>query len=112
MSSSNFYIAYEDDAKYKDVCDYDKSKNTTNKDIIDAFSGLECPGTELHEWESDYDKYRKKFKKGKQCLQRRLTTMKKYPARSATNKESRKKHIYPITVAYSYAKDCLKKNWI
>lgn len=105
----NFYIAHEDDGNYKDVCDYDKRKNITNKDIIDAFSGLECPGTELHEWESDYNKYRKKFKKGKQCLQRRISTMKKYNAKSAANKESRKKHMYPITVAYSYAKDCLKK---
>jgi hypothetical protein len=30
----NFYIAHEYDAKYKDVCDYDKRKNITNKDII------------------------------------------------------------------------------
>jgi hypothetical protein len=105
----NFYIAQEDDAKYKDVCDYRKKPNETNKNVISAFSGLECPGKELHEWESDYKLYREKFKKGKQCLQRRISTMKKYPARSNRNKESRKKHIYPITVAYSYAKDCLKK---
>jgi hypothetical protein len=35
--------------------------------------------------------------------------MKRFPARSETNKTSRKKHVYPIQVAYSYGKDCLKK---
>lgn len=109
MSSSDFYIAEEDDAKYDDVCDIRKKKNRTNTNILEAFSGLECPGKELHEWESYSKQYRDKFKKAKQCVQRRITTMKKFPARSAANITSRKKHIYPIQVAYAYGKDCLKK---
>jgi hypothetical protein len=35
--------------------------------------------------------------------------MKKFPSRTAENKTSRKKHIYPIQVAYAYGQDCLKK---
>ena len=109
MSSSNFYKAEQDDSKYDDVCDIRKKKNRTNTDVLEAFSGLECPGTELHEWESYSKQYRDKFKKAKQCVQRRITTMKKFPARSAANKTSRRKHIYPIQVAYAYGQDCLKK---
>lgn len=106
---ANFYTAVEDDQKYDDVCDIRKKANRTNTNVLEAFSGLECPGGELYEWESSSKVYRDKFKKAKQCVQRRLTTMKRFPARSQTNKTSRKKHIYPIQVAYTYGKDCLKK---
>lgn len=107
--SSNFYKAEENDAKYDDVCDIRKKKDRTNTNVLEAFSGLECPGKELHEWESYSKQYRDKFKKAKQCVQRRITAMKRFPARTNANKTSRRKHIYPIQVAYSYGKDCLKK---
>jgi hypothetical protein len=109
MSSSDFYIAEEDDAKYSEVCSIHTNKNKKNTNVISAFSGLECPGKELHEWESYSKQYRDKFKKAKQCVQRRITTMKRFPARSNKNITSRKKHIYPIQVAYAYGQDCLKK---
>lgn len=107
--SSHPYIAFEDREKYKDVCDIRKKADRTNTDVLKAFSGLECPGTELHEWESHRPLYLQKFKKAKQCVQRRITKMKDFSARSNTNKATRKKHIYPIQVAYAYSKDCLKK---
>jgi hypothetical protein len=107
--SSNFFKAEENDAKYDDVCDIRRKNNRTNTNVIEAFSGLECPGKELHEWESYAKLYKEKFRKAKQCLQRRITTMKRFPARTAENKISRRKHVYPIQVAYSYGKDCLKK---
>jgi hypothetical protein len=106
---ADFYEAVEDEQKYTDVCDIRKKANRTNSNVFEAFSGLECPGKELHEWESSSKAYRDKFKKAKQCVQRRLTTMKRFPARSVANKTSRQKHIYPIQVAYTYGKDCLKK---
>lgn len=106
---AEFYTAVENDQKYTDVCDIRKKANRTNTNVLEAFSGLECPGGELYEWESSSKVYRDKFKKAKQCVQRRLTTMKRFPARSTANKTSRKKHIYPIQVAYTYGKDCLKK---
>ena len=109
MNSSDIFMAEEDDSKYDDVCDIRRKKNRTNTNVLEAFSGLECPGTELHEWESYSKQYRDKFKKAKQCVQRRITTMKKFPARTANNKTSRRKHIYPIQVAYAYGQDCLKK---
>ncbi len=105
---ADFYTAVENDQKYTDVCDIRKKSNRTNSNVFEAFSvGLECPGKELHEWESSSKQYRDKFKRAKQCVQRRLTTMKRFPARSTANKTSRKKHIYPIQVAYAYGKDCL-----
>lgn len=107
--SSNFFTAEENHEKYDDVCDIRKKKNRTETNVLNAFSGLECPGKELHEWESQSKVYKEKFKKAKQCVQRRISTMKKFPARSEKNKTSRRKHIYPIQVAYSYGKDCLKK---
>lgn len=106
---ANFYRAIEDDQKYDDVCDIRRKVNRTNSNVLEAFSGLECHGKELYEWESSSKVYRDKFKKAKQCVQRRLTTMKRFSARSAANKTSRRKHIYPIQVAYAYGKDCLKK---
>jgi hypothetical protein len=109
MSATDFFTAEEDSAKYDEVCDIRKKKNRTNANVIESFSGLECPGKELHEWESHTKLYKEKFKKAKQCVQRRITTMKKFPARTAENRTSRRKHIYPIQVAYAYGQDCLKK---
>jgi len=107
--SSDFFITKEDSEAYDTVCDIRKKKDRINTNVINAFSGLKCPGTELHEWESDKSDYIRKFKKAKQCVQRRLTKMKDFSAITKTNKTSRRKHIYPIKVAYSYGKDCLKK---
>lgn len=107
--SSDFFIAQEDTDSYDKTCDIRKKANRTNTDVIEAFSGLKCPGTKLHEWDFDKSEYIRKFKKAKQCVQRRITKMREFPARTAANKTSRKKHIYPIQVAYAYGKDCLKK---
>lgn len=107
--SSDFFIAKENSEKYDTVCDIRKKSNRVNSNVLEAFSGLECPGNELHEWESYKPLYISKFKKGKQCLQRRLTKMKEFSGHSEANKTSRKKHIYPIQVAYAYGQDCLKK---
>lgn len=107
--NSNFFTTEENHEKYDDVCDIRKKNKRTETNVLNAFSGLECPGKELHEWESHSKLYKEKFKKAKQCLQRRISTMKKFPARSEKNKTSRRKHIYPIQVAYSFGKDCLKK---
>ena len=115
MSSNDFYTAIEDDGKYADVCDYTRKKNRGNKvnkadvDVLDAFSGLQCSGETIHDWKRHSKEYKDNFKRAKLCLQRRITTMKHYPARSAANKTSRRKHIYPIQVAYAYGQDCLKK---
>jgi hypothetical protein len=107
--SSDFFIAQEDTDSYDKTCDIRKKANRTNTNVIEAFSGLKCPGTKLHEWDFDKSDYISKFKKAKQCVQRRITKMREFPARTAANKTSRKKHIYPIQVAYAYGKDCLKK---
>jgi hypothetical protein len=107
--SSNHFTVEENHEKYSDVCDIRKKKDRKETNVLNAFSGLECPGKELHEWESHSKLYKEKFKKAKQCLQRRISTMKRFPARSEKNKTSRKKHVYPIQVAYSFGKDCLKK---
>jgi hypothetical protein len=107
--SSNHFTVEENHEKYNDVCDIRRKIDRTDTNVLKAFSGLECPGKELHEWESHSKLYKEKFKKAKQCLQRRISTMKRFPARSEKNKTSRKKHVYPIQVAYSYGKDCLKK---
>lgn len=107
--SYNQFTVEENHDKYDDVCDIRKKKDRKETNVLNAFSALECPGKELHEWESHSKLYKEKFKKAKQCLQRRISTMKKFPARSEKNKTSRKKHIYPIQVAYSFGKDCLKK---
>ena len=108
MSASNFFKATEDHSEYHDVCDI-KRGNRTNRNVLDALSGLKCEGKELHQWTSQKKEFQEKFKRGKQCLERRLSTMKRFPARSEKNKTSRRKHIYPIQVAYTYGKDCLKK---
>jgi hypothetical protein len=107
--SSDFFIAKENSEKYDTVCDIRKKSNRVNSNVLEAFSGLECPGEELHEWESYKPLYISKFKKGKQCLQRRLTKMKEFSGHSEANKTSRKKHVYPVQVAYAYGQDCLKK---
>lgn len=107
--NSDFFTAKEDPEKYDDVCDISSKKNRKNTNVLTSFSSLQCPGTELHEWESHKPLYMRKFKKAKQCVQRRITKMKDFSARTNANKTSRKRHIYPIQVAYAYGKDCLKK---
>lgn len=108
MSASNFFKATENHSQYHDVCDIRKGERT-NTNVLNALSGLKCEGNELHEWTSQKKEFQEKFKRAKQCLERRLSTMKRFPARSEKNKTSRRKHIYPIQVAYTYGKDCLKK---
>jgi hypothetical protein len=106
---NDFYKAKENNSKYDDVCNIRKKGERTNTNILNAFSGLECPGLELHNWNSKKKEYSEHFKKGKQCLQRRISTMKKFNAKTNKQKEARKKHMYPIQVAYAYAKNCTKK---
>jgi hypothetical protein len=107
--SSDFFTAEEDPESYNSVCDISRNKSRENKNVLTAFSSLQCPGDKLHEWEFNKPLYIRKFKKAKQCVQRRITKMKDFSGRSAANKTSRKKHVYPIQVAYAYGKDCLKK---
>lgn len=109
MSDDNLYAVEEDSTSYDKVCDIRKKHNRTNTDVLEAFSGLECPGNELHEWESYSKLYKSKFKKAKECVQRRITRMKSFAAKNNNAKTRRRKHIYPILVAYAYGQDCLKK---
>jgi hypothetical protein len=107
--SSDFFIAKENSERYDTVCDIRKKKDRKNSNVLTAFSGLECPDQQLHEWESHKPLYIKKFKKAKQCMQRRITKMKEFSGSNPKNRTERRKHIYPIQVAYAYGKDCLKK---
>jgi hypothetical protein len=110
--SNDFFKAEENDTKYKDVCNIRKKANKTprtNTNVLNAFSGLECKAAELYEWNSKRKEYNDNFKKAKQCLQRRITTMKRFNAKTDKQKEARQRHIYPIQVAYAYGKNCLKK---
>ena len=109
--SNDFFKAEENDMKYKDVCEIRGKENRgrTNTNVLNAFSGLECKASELYEWNSKKKAYNDNFKRAKQCLQRRITTMKRFNAKTDTQKEARQRHIYPIQVAYAYGKNCLKK---
>jgi hypothetical protein len=108
---NDFFKAQQDDMKYKDVCEIHGKDNRgrTNTNVLNAFSGLECKASELYEWNSKKKDYNDNFRRAKQCLQRRITTMKKFNAKTDTQKEARQRHIYPIQVAYAYGKNCLKK---
>jgi hypothetical protein len=114
MNSSNeFFKVQENDSKYNDICNIGKRNGKgprENTNVITAFSeGLQCKEPELYQWNSQRKEYIDHFKKAKQCLQRRITTMKNYEAKTPAQKKARKTHIYPIKVAYAYGKDCLKK---
>ena len=115
MADAFFSVEF-DDNKYTDVCKYTPVKNRqTNAEekrgVKEAFSGLQCKGDRVNQWEakSSKDAYRKTFKKAKECMQRRISTMKRFPARNLSSKQARLRHIYPIELAYSYGKDCLKR---
>ncbi len=103
----SLYEVVEDEASYKDVCD--RNSSSTAKNIRNAFSGLRCPAERLHEWNAQSKNYTKKFVRAKQCMQRRITRMKKFTANTEQQKEMRRKHIYPIEVAYTYGKNCARK---
>jgi hypothetical protein len=103
----SLYEVVENNTSYKDVCDRGSSSNA--KKIRNAFSGLRCPAERLHEWNAQSKNYTKRFVRAKQCLQRRITRMKKFSAKTEQQKESRRKHIYPIEVAYTYGKNCARK---
>ncbi len=114
-----FYRAKEDDTQvYHRVCagDSDEIDEHTNASVAAApagmaraLSSLECKGETPSEWRKKRQEYVKKFTMAKKCLQRRLTTMKKYGATTSSEKTKRKEHIYPIQYAYAYGKGCLKK---
>lgn len=115
----DFYRAKEDDTQvYHRVCagDSDEIDEHTNASVATApagmshaLSALECKGATPSEWRKKRQEYVKKFTMAKKCLQRRLTTMKKYGATTLFEKSKRKEHIYPIQYAYAYGKGCLKK---
>jgi hypothetical protein len=115
MADTLFRVQFDDD-KYTDVCKYTRDKKgQTNAEekrgVKEAFSGLQCKGDRVNQWEAESSKevYRKTFKKAKECMQRRISTMKRFPARNLSGKQARIRHIYPIELAYSYGKDCLKR---
>jgi hypothetical protein len=108
-SKNEFYTAVQNDSEYHSVCDIRKKKGRSNTNVLNAFSGLECPARELYEWDSKRKEYTDHFRKAKQCLERRLTRMKKFKANTNESRETRKRHAYPIKVAYAYGKNCLKK---
>jgi hypothetical protein len=114
-----FYRAKEDDTQvYHRVCagESDDIDEHTNASIAAApagmaraLSALKCTGDTPSEWRKKRQEYIKKFTKAKKCLQRRLTTMKKYSATNAIGRSRRVAHIHPIQYAYAYGKGCLKK---
>lgn len=114
-----FYRAKEDDTQvYHRVCagesdDIDARTNASMAaapaGMAHALSALECKGETPSEWRKKRKEYVKKFTMAKKCLQRRLTTMKKYGAESLLEKSRREAHIHPIQYAYAYGKGCLKK---
>ncbi len=103
----SMFEVQEEDVPYKDVCDHGASADPKN--IRNAFSGLRCPSEKLHEWSSQSKNYTRKFIKAKQCMQRRITRMKNFSAETNALKEARRKHIYPIEVAYAFGKNCARK---
>jgi hypothetical protein len=114
-----FYRAKEDDTQvYHRVCagesdDIDEHTNASMASaptgMARALSALECRGETPSEWRKKRQEYIKKFTKAKKCLQRRLTTMKKYSATNEIGRSRRVAHIHPIQYAYAYGKGCLKK---
>jgi hypothetical protein len=114
-----FYRAKEDDTQvYHRVCagesdDIDEHTNASMAaapaGMAQALSALKCTGDTPSEWRRRRQDYIKKFTKAKKCLQRRLTTMKKYSATNPTERSRRVAHIHPIQYAYAYGKGCLKK---
>ncbi len=108
-----FYRAREDDSQvYHRVCageDEDIDDRATVSGMSRALSALECKGDNPSEWPRLRQEYIKKFTKAKKCLQRRLTTMKKYGATTEEGRGEREKHIFPIQYAYAYGKGCLKR---
>ncbi len=103
----NFFEVNENDASYKDVCT--RGSSNTNTNLKEAFAGLQCTGESLDDWEAESKQYIQRFKKAKQCMQRRITTMKKYNASTPASVEARKKHKQPILLAYAYGKNCARK---
>jgi hypothetical protein len=108
-SRNEFYKAALNESEYHPVCEYKLKKGFTPKNVVNAFKGLECSEPELYQWNTKRSDYTQQFKKAKQCLERRLTRMKRYPANTNEQRETRKRHSYPIKVAYAFGKDCLKK---
>jgi hypothetical protein len=114
--ADTLFRATFDDKKYTDVCQYVRPKNRQSnseekRGVKEAFSGLQCKGDRVNEWnaESNRELYSRTFKRAKECMQRRISTMKRFPARNTKGKQARSRHIYPIELAYSYGKDCLKR---
>ncbi len=104
------YEVQENNAPYVDVCKVGTSaKNRSEMDVLKAFSGLQCRGDSLDEWDSRKKFFKEKFTKGRQCLQRRITTMKYYGTNTENLRKTRRRHLFPIQVAYTYGRDCLRK---
>lgn len=101
----DFFEAHENNDSYKSVC----TRGSENANLKNSFASLHCPDESLHQWEADSKNYVRKFRRAKQCMQRRITTMKKYNSATPANANARKKHVYPILMAYSYGKNCARK---
>jgi hypothetical protein len=108
-SRNEFYRAAVNNSNYHPVCEYKVRRDAPPTNVINAFKGLQCSEPELYQWNTKRSEYTQQFKKAKQCLERRLTRMKKYGATTNQQRETRKRHAYPIKVAYTFGKDCLKK---
>lgn len=93
--------------RYEDVCPSD----TGTGNIFSNYEReLYCNGDDITAWKNKSKQFDSKYKKANECAVRRIKRMKLYEAITPQERNIRKKHIFPIQVAYTFAKDCLKKS--
>ncbi len=70
---------------------------------------LFCDGDDINTWNRKSNEFRSKFFRARECGLLRIERMKSYGASTPEEIADRHSHVFPIQVAYTYAKDCLRK---
>jgi hypothetical protein len=91
--------------RYETVC-----PRATGSGVLESYKQeLYCGGDDVTTWDSKINEFRAKFEKARDCGLLRIQRMKSYGAATPQEIANRRSHVFPIQVAYTYAKDCLRK---
>lgn len=91
-------------SRYEEFCPKD-----TGRGLELDYEDLKCSGTKVSQWRNQQKAFQTKFNRGRKCVQGRLLRMLEYDSQTQSNIDQRRSHVPPIHLAYTYAKDCLKK---
>lgn len=91
--------------RYEEVCPRDNIGGVYD----DYKSQLYCDGDDITVWKNRKHPFTVKYNQAKECAMRRIERMKSYAANTPQEISERRSHVFPIQVAYTFAKDCLRK---